>query len=512
MPAQAASEPALAGSEPAGAHGGAGRRGGPFRRTPLARLLAAAYPAGLAGIDAVAAVVVVLVAAPGEPGPAAAVTAAVALVCVNAQGGLLRAPRELSLLRDARPLAGRTALLAVVAGTLCAAPSAPSALSTASGPRFPAVPPGVPGGEAVAGTVMGWAAAAIAGTAVALAGRALAHAAVRSFRTRRTAARPALIVGGGPLSLQIAGILQRHGEFGLIPIGRVDTGISTAERPGELPAELPVLGDCEDLSRILWDHGIGTVVVNAEEVERAWLDVIVRICFALRCETLLMLSPIDALSVDGARVEHLAGMPCVRLPRPRHEGLARHVKRAFDAAAALAALLLLLPVLAACALAVRLDTGPGVIFRQRRVGLDGREFVLLKFRTLLPADDHEADTRWSVDGDERLKPVGRFLRDTCLDELPQLWNVVRGDMSLVGPRPERPHFVRHFAGRCPGYTLRHRMRGGMTGWSQVHGLRGDTSIDLRARYDNHYIDGWSLGSDLKILLKTVRVVLLGNRR
>ncbi|MWK35095.1 exopolysaccharide biosynthesis polyprenyl glycosylphosphotransferase [Actinomadura sp. J1-007] len=281
---------------------------------------------------------------------------------------------------------------------------------------------------------------------------------------------------------------------------------------GELPAELPVLGDCEDLSRILWDHGIGTVVVNAEEVERAWLDVIVRICFALRCETLLMLSPIDALSVDGARVEHLAGMPCVRLPRPRHEGLARHVKRAFDAAAALAALLLLLPVLAACALAVRLDTGPGVIFRQRRVGLDGREFVLLKFRTLLPADDHEADTRWSVDGDERLKPVGRFLRDTCLDELPQLWNVVRGDMSLVGPRPERPHFVRHFAGRCPGYTLRHRMRGGMTGWSQVHGLRGDTSIDLRARYDNHYIDGWSLGSDLKILLKTVRVVLLGNRR
>ncbi|GAA3098383.1 hypothetical protein GCM10020254_49700 [Streptomyces goshikiensis] len=154
-----------------------------------------------------------------------------------------------------------------------------------------------------------------------------------------------------------------------------------------------------------------------------------------------------------------------------------------------------------CALAVRLSDGPGVIFRQERVGLYGRPFTLLKFRTLR-ADAHESATRWTVAGDHRMSPVGSFLRKSSLDELPQLWNVVCGDMSLVGPRPERPFFVAKFAAVHPGYEARHRMPVGITGLAQINGLRGDTSIEDRARFDNHYIDTWSLWQDLWILART----------
>nr|WP_308407674.1 sugar transferase [Streptomyces sp. RKAG337] len=173
-----------------------------------------------------------------------------------------------------------------------------------------------------------------------------------------------------------------------------------------------------------------------------------------------------------------------------------------DALLAFLALLPAAPILALSALAVRLSDGPGVLFRQERVGLDGRPFVLLKFRTLRPSDERESATRWNVSHDRRMSAVGHFLRRTSLDELPQLWNVLRGDMSLVGPRPERPYFVRQFSQTYPGYQERHRMPVGITGLAQIHGLRGDTSIEDRARFDNHYIESWSLWQDIRILLRT----------
>jgi lipopolysaccharide/colanic/teichoic acid biosynthesis glycosyltransferase len=185
---------------------------------------------------------------------------------------------------------------------------------------------------------------------------------------------------------------------------------------------------------------------------------------------------------------------------------APRAKRAMDAGLAALALLALAPVLGACALAVRLADGPGVLFRQERIGLGGRPFTLLKFRTLRPGDARESATRWSIAGDHRMSTVGRTLRRTSLDELPQLWNVLRGDMSMVGPRPERPYFVERFSAEHPGYADRHRMPVGITGLAQVHGLRGDTSIADRARFDNHYIDTWSLWQDVTILVRTACTV------
>ncbi|WP_461030953.1 sugar transferase, partial [Streptomyces sparsus] len=196
------------------------------------------------------------------------------------------------------------------------------------------------------------------------------------------------------------------------------------------------------------------------------------------------------------------GHTCRRVEPPRRQHAADAAKRALDLTCAAAALLLLAPLLLLCAAAVRFADGPGVIFRQERIGRDGRPFTLLKFRTLRPADAYESATLWSVAQDNRMSRVGRLLRRSSLDELPQLWNVLRGDMSLVGPRPERPYFVSQFSQTHAGYAERHRMPVGITGLAQVHGLRGDTSIEERARFDNHYIDTWTLWQDVRIMLRT----------
>jgi lipopolysaccharide/colanic/teichoic acid biosynthesis glycosyltransferase len=171
------------------------------------------------------------------------------------------------------------------------------------------------------------------------------------------------------------------------------------------------------------------------------------------------------------------------------------------------ALIILSPMLITVALAVRLEGGRGVIFQQVRVGRDGKHFYLLKFRSMRPEDDRESQTKWCVAADDRVGPVGRFLRCTSIDELPQLWNIIRGDMTLVGPRPERPHFVELFSAQFDRYAHRHRVQAGLTGFAQVSGLRGDTSIADRARYDNFYIENWSLWLDIKIILRTFREVL-----
>jgi lipopolysaccharide/colanic/teichoic acid biosynthesis glycosyltransferase len=190
----------------------------------------------------------------------------------------------------------------------------------------------------------------------------------------------------------------------------------------------------------------------------------------------------------------LWGYPLMRRRREVFGLVGRTVKRSIDVIIAAVALLLALPLMAGCALAVRLGGHDPVLFRQRRLGVELHSFVIIKFRTLRAADGAR-------------EPVGSFLRKYSLDELPQLVNVLRGDMSLVGPRPELPTFVDEFSGRYPGYRDRHRVKAGLTGWSQIHGLRGECSIEDRARFDNQYIENWSVWEDVKILMRTVTALL-----
>jgi lipopolysaccharide/colanic/teichoic acid biosynthesis glycosyltransferase len=208
----------------------------------------------------------------------------------------------------------------------------------------------------------------------------------------------------------------------------------------------------------------------------------------------------------GDRIRDIALIPISATVSRR---VAWRLKGMLDAGVAATLLFLLVPVFAAVALAVRLEGGPGVLFKQTRVGLGGRPFTLYKFRSLQPASETESAQHWSVAHDHRVGPIGRFIRKSSLDELPQLINVVKGEMSLVGPRPERPHFVEQFGDEFAGYALRHRVRPGLTGWAAVNGLRGDTSIQERAHFDNVYIDNWSLQFDVKILALTVIMVVKG---
>ena len=206
-------------------------------------------------------------------------------------------------------------------------------------------------------------------------------------------------------------------------------------------------------------------------------------------------------------VEEFEGMPFIHLRDSPLHGWSQVTKRAFDVGFSLAVLVGLFPLLAFLAAAVKLTSRGPVLYRQERMGLDGQRFRMLKLRTMRV--DAEAGTGpvWAAADDPRRIPFGAFLRRFSLDELPQFVNVLRGEMSVVGPRPERPVFVEQFRRTVPGYMLRHKVKSGVTGWAQVHGLRGNTSLEKRIEYDLEYIERWSLGLDLKIIALTVGRIL-----
>ena len=179
------------------------------------------------------------------------------------------------------------------------------------------------------------------------------------------------------------------------------------------------------------------------------------------------------------------------------------LKRGFDVVVGAAAVVAASPLLVAIAVGIRLTSRGPVLYRQERMGLDGRRFAMLKFRSMVPDAEATTGPRWAVPNDPRRTEFGAFLRRWSLDELPQLFNVLRGEMSLVGPRPERPSFVEDFRRRVPRYMLRHKVKAGITGWAQINGWRGNTSIEKRIEYDLYYIERWSLGFDIKILLQTI---------
>jgi exopolysaccharide biosynthesis polyprenyl glycosylphosphotransferase len=310
-----------------------------------------------------------------------------------------------------------------------------------------------------------------------------------------------VLIGGGPVAAELARILAQHREYGLKLDGFVDDG-------DHCPAEayLPRLGRLADLDRAVLRTGADFLLVADGYFEERALMEAVR-TEACQHTELLVVPRIHHFHTQTGMADHIGSIPIMRIRNPNLYGPARLIKRVFDIAVALLALIVLLPVLALAALGVRIEGGPGVIFRQVRVGRDGKQFELLKFRSMRPANELESQTKWCVAADNRVGPVGRFLRCTSIDELPQLWNILRGDMALVGPRPERPHFVEQFSTQFDRYAYRHRVQVGLTGFAQVSGLRGDTSIADRARYDNFYIENWSLWLDIKIILRTFREVL-----
>jgi len=333
--------------------------------------------------------------------------------------------------------------------------------------------------------------------------RWLAYWVVRTARCRGYIRHRTIVVGAGHVGSQLASTLLDHRYYGLDPVGFVDSA-PRVDDESLLPA--PVLGGYDSLGRIIREHSVRDVIVAFGGARESDLVDILRTCDRLDVEVFLV-PRLFELHNASRYADEVWGIPLIRVRRAVFRSPWWKVKRLIDIVVSGIALVLLSPLLAACALAVRREGGPGVLFRQERVGLDGRPFQVLKFRSLKPVDETESQTNWNIKHDDRLGPVGKFLRAASLDELPQLWNILRGDMSLVGPRPERPHFVDQFSAYIPRYTARHRVPAGLTGWAQAHGLRGDTSIEDRARFDNYYIENWSPWLDTKIVIRTVSQVL-----
>jgi exopolysaccharide biosynthesis polyprenyl glycosylphosphotransferase len=320
--------------------------------------------------------------------------------------------------------------------------------------------------------------------------------------------RPTLIVGAGRVGTLVAKRFLDNPELGLRPAAFLDKEplVDTYSELG-----VPVVGASWDLDETIARYRIEQVVITFSTAPDDVLLRIVRRCEDLGIPTAIVPRLFERMP-DLTQLEHLGGLPLV-IPRPAEPtGWQFRVKYAFDRVFAALVLLLLSPVLLAVSAAIALKMGRPVFFRQMRIGRDGRPFEMLKFRSM--AGVAEASTvapegelgPGGVEGADRRTGLGSFLRRTSIDELPQAINVLRGDMSLIGPRPERPEFVKDFEQRVYRYADRHRVKSGITGWAQVHGLRGRTPLTDRAEWDNFYIENFSLWLDFKIVLMTLRTV------
>ena len=308
----------------------------------------------------------------------------------------------------------------------------------------------------------------------------------------------ALVAGTGDLGRMVAETLTAHGELGYRVIGFLDDAPGPQARNG-----LPVLGRLNQVLEVAKAHNVEQLYIALPLEEHGKVVELIR-CAGNECLDLKVVPDLVQYATLQSALEDLDGIPIISLNEVPLRGWNSMVKRLIDIVLGSALLVLAAIPIALISLLIKLKGGPGpVLIRQERMTLDGRTFEIYKFRSMVANAEKETGPVFATSDDPRRTPVGAFLRRHNLDELPQLINVVLGDMSLVGPRPERPPFVQQFKQRIPQYMLRHRVKSGMTGWAQINGWRGNTSIEKRIEHDLYYIENWSLLLDVKILILTL---------
>lgn len=323
---------------------------------------------------------------------------------------------------------------------------------------------------------------------------------LRRRRLRGLNLRRILIVGAGALGNEINHKILAHRALGFEVVGFLD---DDPEKANHDFLGTPVLGTLEDVEDVISEHAVDQVYIALPlEAHHKMMRVMETV--GKHCVEIKLAPDVLQYATLKATLEDLDGMPVINLSQTPLEGWNSMVKRVVDVVLASAALVALLPFLPIVAYLIRRQDGGPIFYRQERMGLDSKPFMILKFRSMRIDAESATGPVWAKRDDGRRTRIGGFLRRWSIDELPQVWNVLRGDMSIVGPRPERPSFVHEFRHKIPDYMMRHRVRAGITGWAQVHGWRGDTSIRKRIQYDLYYIQNWSLKLDFKILWMTLR--------
>jgi Undecaprenyl-phosphate glucose phosphotransferase len=320
---------------------------------------------------------------------------------------------------------------------------------------------------------------------------------LRSGRRHGKYLRRVLIVGAGRVGRRLRDAFEQYPWMGFELVGYLDdekTGPDIAGTVGDLPR---LLDEAEAAGAPIQYVYVALPLTATEKIE----DVLNHT--STRLSHVCLVPDIFEFDILNSRVTDIHGMPVIHLMDEGPMEFRRAVKRVIDIAFSLSVLVLLSPLLVLIALAVKLTSPGPVFYRQERMGLNGKTFNMLKFRSMPVDAERKTGAVWASPGEKRATPVGAFLRRTSLDELPQFINVLKGDMSVVGPRPERPVFINEFRDQVPRYMLRHKMKAGITGWAQVNGWRGDTSIEKRIEFDLYYIQHWSLRLDIKIMLMTV---------
>ncbi len=308
-----------------------------------------------------------------------------------------------------------------------------------------------------------------------------------------------LIAGAGDLGRMVADKVIEHRELGFKVVGFLDDRAG-GDHIGY--RGLPLLGVLTDADEIIRRERIDHVYVALPLEEHVKMLAVVEATNREGVDVHVVPDLLQFIALR-ARLENLDGVPIISLNDVPLRGFNSLLKRTIDVAISSVALLAMSAPFAVIALLIK-RTSPGrVFYTQERMGLDGKAFHVYKFRSMYEGAEDDTGPVWARDNDPRCTPLGRLLRRFDLDELPQLWNVLRGDMSIVGPRPERPHFVEQFKHRIPQYMLRHKVKAGITGWAQVNGWRGNTSLEKRIEYDLYYIENWSVGLDLKIMWLTL---------
>ncbi|MEW5852290.1 MAG: undecaprenyl-phosphate glucose phosphotransferase [Myxococcota bacterium] len=328
--------------------------------------------------------------------------------------------------------------------------------------------------------------------------RMVARNVLASLRVKGFNQRSAVVVGDGELGAALIRRLATHPEYGIKVVAVLG---SNKERVGQQVEGQPVTGVFEDVADVVTSTRADQVYLAMPGEEHMRLEAVLDLLKPEMVDVRVVPDVLDLITLRGG-VEEMDGLPIVHLQSGPLIGIDAVLKRVFDLVFGTIILLMAAPVMAFCALMVKVSSPGPIFYRQERMGLDGRVFGILKFRSMPVDAEAQSGAVWAKAGENRAFPFGSLMRKYSLDELPQFLNVIRGEMSLVGPRPERPVFIQEFKHRIPRYNLRHKMKAGITGLAQVEGWRGNTSLEKRIERDLYYIEHWSLWLDFKILVRT----------